>query len=113
MSIISRMRRQKAVFWSRTGVDGYGQPVYGSPVEIACRWDDEQREFIKADGTVGTSRSIAYVDRDMKPGDKLKLGEYTTDFEDDVTQHSDAFEIQAFVKNPNLKATEFLRTAIM
>ena len=47
MSIIDRSLKQTAVYWSLAGDDSggddfdeYGQPIFGTPVEIDCRWED-------------------------------------------------------------------------
>lgn len=128
MSLIKRMRRQTAVWWNRLEDDEFGQPVYALPVEIDCRWDDEAREYIQPNGTKAVSRAVVYVDRDMRPGDKLKLCtladlESATDSNDtnDTNDTNDsapsvvegAYEILGWAKNPNIRATEYLRTAYL
>ena len=110
MSIITKMRKQTAVWWSSTGVDGYGRPTWTTPVEVDCRWEDVVQEFVNKDGEERFSRSIVYVDRDMKVGDVLMLGELDSGVdEDDPKANDGAWEVSRFAKLPNLKAIEFLR----
>jgi len=119
MGIITRMRKQTAVYWplasSDSGgddFDDYGQPIVTIPVEISCRWEDVSEEFIDAKGTRQVSRSKVYVDRDVDVGGILLLGT-----EDDITdltnikENEGAWEIRRFDRLPNLKTTEYLRTA--
>lgn len=111
MSFITRIRKQKAVYWEKKpSADEFGQPEYLLPVEISCRWDDEVREIIGKDGTKVLTRSVVIVDRDMNVGDKLRFGELSTS---DTEDASSGWEVIGFAKNPNLKAKEFLRTAYL
>ena len=40
MSIITRMRKQDAVYWAYSGLDEFGQVEVGDPAEIKVRWED-------------------------------------------------------------------------
>ena len=120
MSIISRMRKQTAVLWplaSGSGevkYDDYGQPVTEDPVEIECRWEDKNEEFIDSAGTKRLSNALVYVDRDLEPGDVLMLGDlYDITDLDEPKENDGAFEVRRFDKIPNFRATEFLRTAYL
>lgn len=114
MSIITRMRRQFAVYWERSAnPDEFGRYTFEEPVEIECRWDDASVEFRDSQGQKVLSKSIAYVDRNMKIGDFLKEGEMSSNEVSDPTEDDSAFEIQRCDRNPNIKATETLRTCYM
>lgn len=119
MSIITRMRRERAVYWAQIAPNDYGEMAYGEPVEISCRWDEEQREFIRADNTKQLSRAVVYVDRDMKPGDFLRFGtlediEDSSGSVDSVPRnYAQAWEVLGWERMPNLRATEFLRIAYL
>lgn len=121
MSIIRKMRRQKAVYWGSPQPDGYGGTVVAMPVEIDCRWEDVQELIKTANGEEAMSKSQVYVDRDLDEGGYLWLGEL-----DDLPQDpsnpkaNGADEIMKFGKLPTLKvrtdgldpnANEYLRTA--
>lgn len=118
MSIITKMRKQTAVWWGQMGQspDGTGQPVLAAPVEISCRWEDSQKEYIKKDGTNTVSNAVVYVDRDMEVGDLLRLGPISslTDLTaEGAKNNSSVFEVAVFEKLPNLKNTENLRTCLL
>jgi hypothetical protein len=115
------MRKQKGVYWppksEETGgqdFNDYGQPQYADPVEIDCRWEDVAEEFIGPTGLREVSRSMVYVDRDVKPGGVLLLGELAGVADLASPKNNDgAWEIRQFDKTPNLRATEFLRAAYL
>lgn len=113
MGIITRMRKQKAIYWAMSGKDEFNVQTFADPVEIACRWEDKQQVLVGPDGEEFSSSSMIYVDRDMFAGDYLKLGELEEDSSsagDDSPLHDDlAFRVRLFSKVPNFKATEFLR----
>lgn len=121
MSLIDKIRKQKAVYWplgsTETGgkdVDDYGKPVYATAVEIDCRWEDKREKFITPKGDEEISHAIVYVDRDMRVGEVLMLGTLdNVNYLTNPKKNSNAWEIRAFEKLPNLKATKFLRIAIL
>lgn len=113
MSIITKMRKQKAVWWQRKAPDRYGKYSFGSPVEIDCRWDDTTEDFVNMQGETEGSRAVVYVDRVLSIGDRLKRGEMESDTPVDPLTIPDAFAIKRFDQNPNMKATEFLLTAYL
>jgi len=121
MSLIKRMRRQKAVYWALQSEDSggddfddYGQPLVVAPVEIDCRWEDSTEEFIDADGVPQMSRAIVYVDRDVDVGGVLMLGTLAdVDDVDNPKINDAAWEIKRFDNFPDLKAKEFLKTAYL
>ena len=121
MRLISKMRKQTAVYWAQKNTesgglahDDYGQPQYTDPVEIKCRWDAITEEFIDAEGMRVAGRATVYVDRDMVPGDVLFLGELTDlDDQADPKSNEGAWEVRRFDNNHSLRATEFVRTAYL
>lgn len=114
MSLIKRMRRQKAVWWKRSSTtDEYGRYTFDEPVEIDCRWEDRAEEFVNKGGERLVSAAVVYVDRVMEAGDKLKLGALESDTSSNPVEETEAFEIQTFSKIPNLRNTETLLTAYL
>jgi hypothetical protein len=115
------MRKQTAVYWppgsTETGgqdYDEYAKPLYGQMVQIACRWEDVNEEFVGPDGERDTTRSIVYTDRDVAVRGVLMLGVLgdVTD-PDDPKSNVNAWEIRRFDKLPNLRNTEVLRKAYL
>ena len=122
MSLITRMLKQTAVYWPLANVesaggdafDDYGQPLFTDPLEISVRWEDKAEEFLNAEGTRILSNAVVYVDQDVVVGGVLMLGELTDITDADVPKENEnAWEIRRFDKLPNIKVTEFLRTAFL
>ena len=114
MSIITRMRKQSAVWWERTGTDDGGDPTFATPIQIACRWVDEHEEFIDPKGTRRISDSIVNVDREMTVGDLLRLGDFEFNLiRDNPFDNTGVGEIKQFTNLPNLRNTESLLTAML
>lgn len=120
MGLISRMMRQKAVYWKQTGMaDAFGKRQFDDPVEIRCRWEDRSDEFVDSYAEREISNAVVYVDRDVKYGDYLWQGTLEAFLALNVDNPNKpgeidlAYEIKKPEKLPNLKATEFLRTVYL
>jgi len=121
MSIITRMLKDTAVYWppgseasGGQDFDDDGDPQYASPVEVECRWEEKAVEFINANGATVVSRAVVYVNVDMRPGGVLWHGTLANVSDLSVPKNNeDAWEVQQFEKLPNLKYTEYLRTAYL
>lgn len=117
MSVISKMRKQFAVWWARNEPpDRYGRYTFAEPVEVACRWDDKSEQYKDRQGQLAYSTSTVYVDRVMHPGDRLMRGNLETDTPSDPLDESIsglASEIVAFEHILNFKGTEPFYTAYL
>lgn len=115
MSIIKKMRKQKAMWWKRsTEANQYGQFTFEPAVEISCRWDGAGKEYRERDGQMVVSESVAYVDRpEITFGDRLKLGPMESDVALDPMEDHEAFEVRRTEQTPNLRATETLYTVYL
>jgi len=119
MSLLVRMRKQRAIYWSQLSVDAFGARTYEAPIEVVVRWDDKSSQYVNKDNEQVASRATVYVGQDMKAGDMLLLGILEADSSDlldssivptpDDPKEAGAWEIQSFAKIPNLRASEFLR----
>lgn len=115
MSIISRMRKQRAAYWAPASLDTYGNPVHGSPVEIRCRWEDKQERKLNGEGEEILTASTVYVDRVLAIHGFLVLLDDSgmpSGFDPDPVVHG-AREIQVFESLPNLRNTEKLYTVYL
>jgi hypothetical protein len=74
MGVITRMRKQTAVYWKRTGTDRYGKETYEDPVEIDCRWDTQYAAIESAVGEEMGAADAVYPDRLVYLGDLLWRG---------------------------------------
>ena len=70
----SKFTNQTLVYWEKDGSDIYGKPQYKDPVEMACNWQDEQREIIKADGRTVLSRAYLLLESPVVDGSLVMLG---------------------------------------
>lgn len=103
---------EKAAYWAPLGRDGSGRPIYGTPVEIDCRWEDTNEQFINAIGEEQMSQAIVYVDRDLELAGMLRLGKEVTAPADPALDN-DSFEIQKVSDIPNLPADDFLKRVML
>lgn len=115
--VISRMRRQNAIYWPVTRIDAQNRVVLGTAVVIKCRWEDRVTEYISFDGQPQVSQVVVYVDRDVTLRGYLWLAASTGS---DATLLASApadpridplgREIRSFEKLPNFRNTDTLRT---
>ena len=105
MSLITRMRYMRAVWWKRsnTAFDEEGRPAFDSPVEIKCRWEDKKGTFRNEAGEIFQSEANVYVDRELSVGDRLKKGEMTSNSAESPVDDRDAHEIVGFEIIPWIK----------
>jgi hypothetical protein len=62
MSIVVKMRKQYAVLWDNPVADGYGGHTFDAPIQIRCRWDDEQTLVLDENGNEVVSGATVYPD---------------------------------------------------
>ncbi len=62
MSLISRMKRQKAVYWKRLSNTLEGHSTFETPVIILCRWEDKTQTFLDKQGNEQVSNTQVYLD---------------------------------------------------
>ena len=117
MGLKERMTVQTATYWApKAGApfDQFGQPSFEDAIELPCRWEDTQEEYVDANGTKRTSKAKLYVLEDVKTGGRVMLGSLESgDVGTPPDQLKGTFEIKSFSKVPNLKGTEYLRTVMI
>ncbi len=99
---------QTAVYWSKGPNDGFGTRVYGTPVEIACRWAIEHEVLKTADGKEVISGSGILVTQDLEEEGLLLLGtldSLTAIQKKNPLTITGIQEIRAFEKVPMIKST--------
>lgn len=123
MSLITRMRKQNAIYWPPGAPDAFGRLVPGALVELVLaaknyrvRWEDVNQEVVDAQGTVFISQAMVYVPQ-LPDGSEVKLEGYLwlgdrSDLLSETNPRANpgANPIKKVDKLPNLKASEFLRT---
>lgn len=114
MSLITDMRKQVAVWWSRSATpDNFGSYTFAGPVEIACRWVDQIGEFRNARAEALNSKAVVYVDREMKVGDMLAKHELDTNTPLEPLPEYGALPIVAWGDTPDFDNREHLLTAYL
>lgn len=105
-------RKQKAVYWDgSTQVDGFGTPIYQTPVEIDVRWEIKNELYIDKYGNEKTSKSIVYPDTELEENGYLYLGkldDLSVEQKADPKLLEDAYIISAIQKTPDLNNIEIL-----
>ena len=110
MSYITRNLRQNVTYWSPGVNDGFGGVTFGSPAVQKGRWEDKVELFRDQSGNEVISIATVYLTVDVANKGYLFLGTSTGA---DPTAVSDAREIRAFRKIPNLKGNLFERQALL
>jgi len=103
------------VYWGPETPDGFGDGTYPAPVEINCRWLDEQILFKSDDGEEHTSKAMVIVGQVTERGGWLFFG-LLTDLvapTDDPKEQTGAYEILQFDSKPTLRANELVQTAFL
>lgn len=109
MSIITRMRKQTCVYWAPASpaYDEFGKTLYDDPVQLSCRWQTHNVLMQNEKGEEFTSRALVFVANVVVAG-VLMLGTLSDVTESRPLDNTDAWEIQAIEKIPNLRNTETL-----
>jgi hypothetical protein len=108
--IIKRMRIHKAIWWEETGRDTFGRQTFAAPRTIACRWDDVVSLDVLPNGEEYESFATVYVDRVLKEGDYLKLGEVVGATPASPLADRDAYEIKVYSETRKLRQEIYLYT---
>ena len=112
MSIITKAQKQTLVYWPYTGADLFGQPSYGSPVQMTCRWDDMVKQVYHVDGSPVFSKVELITRTRLQPKGlvwKGTLVAFSAPLRPDVS--TGVLEIIAASSTPNLRNTETLYEA--
>jgi len=123
MSLITRMRRQTCVYWPPAAANSHGQPLWGTPVQLACRYEDGEHEVHTAQNEILQTGATAYIagtdgtsaigSPTPLVGGMLALGTLTSSMNSANPRESGAKEIVHVRRMPNFRATEVLRQVWM
>jgi hypothetical protein len=61
-------RREHAVYWEKTGQDGYNNPTLAEPRELKVRWTHRRREGLSAEGTTIAKDADLLTDEELIEG---------------------------------------------
>lgn len=120
MALLIKMLRESAVYWPPVGIDPYGKPMFGAPIQITCRWEESNDEVLSADGEKTLSRARVFVGQDVQVRGMLFEGKLEQVVDQvnplnntDIFGTPQAFKIIKYDRLPDLKARRFLRTAYL
>lgn len=113
MSIITKVLKQKCVYWAPIGYDNFGKAIFDVPEELDCRWTEEEKVIIDLHNSQIISKAQVMVSQDVKVDGVLMFGKLEDIIYDEPTDNEQAYEIRNFSKMPNFKCTEFLRIAYL
>lgn len=113
MGILTRMRKQDAVYWAPYRRNSYGEMEYHQPEEIKVTWFDEFVQGIDREGRETVFEATVFVGvledgSDVKLDGMLFLGKLE-DLDGPLPPPHNAKKIRKFTKIPKRK--EFLRVA--
>ena len=103
-----RNLRQTATYWGNPAPDGWGGLTFDAPVEVDCRWEEKVEVFTTAAGKEARSIAVVFLGQDVDVDGYLYLGSSTEASPKDV---GGAYQIRAFKKVPNIRATYWERKA--
>ena len=71
---MAKFLKQTCVYWRKTGSGGSGQPIYAPPVEVACRWEDQNAQVLTPDNRIITSKAYLMTEYLLSVGSLVWLG---------------------------------------
>ena len=95
---------QKATYWAKAGVDGYGRITFVPPEILDVRWEDRREVFLNSEGEEALSRSIVYCNKDLSDEGVLFLGESPS--LNPLEEEDKAYKIKSISRIPNLLNTK-------
>jgi hypothetical protein len=111
-----KILKQRAVYWAPAGTDAAGATAFADPIEILCRWTDENVLFIDRQGRQAVSRATVMVDRDVALSAAMGLmpeGGKVGDYTGNPLAIAGVYEIKGFKKIADRKGTRFFREAVL
>ena len=110
MSLTDRNLKQKATWWSKSGVDVGGDPSFAAPVVINVRWEDRNGVFTDSRGRERKTRSRVFTDRIVVEEDYLFFGTSTSTSPEAL---KGAYTVKDFKRTPSMRASDFLNRALL
>lgn len=110
---LERYYRQTITYWAPNSVDGYGAPIFGSPIKFLGRWEEHSEDVIDPRGeTVKTNSMVNYPqDLNIIHEGYLALGDFTQS--PDPRKVATANKIQFLTQVPDLRGLEQANVAML
>lgn len=110
------IRKQTAVYWKRSGVDGFGRSLFDSPVEMEVRWVDKADLFTDSNGQEARSSSVVYPSKRVFLGDYFwpgNLSDLSESEQIDPILKEGAKEVRGATRVPNYKCSFYINKAFL
>ena len=108
--MIGRDFPQKATYWDTPVNDGFGGTTYATPEVIKVRWEERQDEFLDEGGEKRISRAVVFINKDLKLGGFLKLGDHSDALPVTI---DDSWRIKKLVTIPDIRNADNERRALL
>jgi hypothetical protein len=103
-----------AIYWAYLGSDEFGQAILADPIQIKCRWQDQEVMFTGGDGAQMLSVAKVYPDRDLTLEGFLMKGTLDDLNSDMLPDYGvSAFPIRAKEEHPDLRGKRFHLTVFL
>lgn len=110
MSLLDAFLNQKATWWQKISVDSAGDSLYAAPLVISVYWVNKDQTVLNQDGEEQRTRSeVRHLQRAMRPGDFILLGEST----DAAPNAVNALHVHAINDSPSTDGTDFVMRAFV
>ena len=111
-NIIQRVMKQRCVYFAPLAPNTHGEPQWGPPEEIACRWDDKRVQVIDDSGTAVFSRVELITEVLLEPGGIVCKGTLNTlSYWSDAKANPYSYEVLKSSSTPDFKARRLLYEA--
>jgi len=103
MSLISRVQKETLVYWPLTEFERTGEPIWGAPEEMTCRWDSCSRQVIAANDSAIFPKHEIITEKLLVVGGLVRRGTLAdTAYWENPKDNQDAFEIIKVCETPTL-----------
>lgn len=103
----TRGLNQTGTYWRASDNDGFGNVVYGAPVVVTCRVQEQIDLIRTAQGEEVTSSHVAYIDQALTVNGYFALGDYLDEL-DPLLISGAAAKIIKTGRSPSFDATRVL-----
>lgn len=109
----NKFLKQTLVYWAPAGADEYGKVAYGTPVELACRWEDRRTEYLNPEGRLVMSRAYVLLADPIREGGLIFLGKLADwiampTYPEIPTRGQLAIEVTNVKPTPDIKAKSMI-----
>ena len=103
MGLIQRCQKESLVYWPLLRFARTGEPIWGPPEQMTCRWDHCSRQIILDNNTTVYSKSEIITEKLLAVGGLVRRGTLAdTAYWENPKDNQDAYEILKICETPTL-----------